>query len=1549
MRKTIKVTVKYVPNILEEKGRVTKVLTFPYDGLTSLYDLLDDIKKGDVPDIPEKALKKHKVIVNGRVIEKGDWKKTQLRNFDEVILTPEVKEVITMAVVGGLVGWGVGAGMGLAGMALFNAIMLGFSLGGVIGGFLFAPNFSIDANFETPTYSWNGQSSYVAPGDPLPIVYGQLRVPIRIVNSYVGNEMQYDQSWDSVTPTNQVNSGLVNSFRMTGSKLKLFLNPMIAIPQAGASIFSYFIATVVDRLGVLTPANPQNENIRKLKYVSPSSTFTLLQRPRFLGYEIEYKKAGDSTWTSAGMYFPTLNIWIFIPVINTIMMVTGTVDWSIVNPFLIEFPEHGTYDVRMTLGGLNVDSIPVSAKYWLRVEGYESTPSQTKGDNSYLNVLGVVSEGEVDQLDISTIEIDGNPISNYDSSTLSIYTRLGTANQDVINGFRETHTYQSLAYNLRKQYSTATQTTTGSAVEGFVTTFTFAGLYHVQNDGDMVSDSVTFSVEWKLHSASTWESEEVTISAKQQSQFTKQFRKENLSPGQYDVRITRLSVEPSFTHITNMMWTQLDEFVYADIKYPYTALVGIRILATDKLSGSMPNITILARGRKVLQPKILDSDSVELGYDEYYYDAVEECYKAFKTYTLLDESNSAVSTLDTSYQLKKTLTIPLASFTDPYYTIHFSSSSYPANIGDTKVEVYLDAVLKETHTHSVLNADIEGTVADLGAGTNVVFKLYIKSSNGTTTAYNEDFFITMQSKSSVATWDGATWVTKWTANPIWIMYDLFRTDRPGISDYINGEIYTSNLEDEAKYCDTLIPVEQGSDTFEKRFRMDVCIDAQQRAADLLKSLASTFRAYIFTYGGQIKLIIDREGDVVQKFTMGNIRTKNGKSTFKSTFASLKSTPNMLEVQYFKNGERDVVIFEDSASLAAGDPIRKQSLNLMLGVTRTSQALRMAKYYLYLAKYCARAVSFGSSLEAITASCGDVISIQHDVTGWGYGGRCATGSTTTVIKLDGTVILAAGTTYEIIIQFADDTIERRDISTGAGSYTQVTASSAFSQTPAKYDKWEIVTKTLGEKKFRVIDISRDDREDIDITALEYNESIYDDITGIVLPTPNYSLLRKSAPVSDLVLSEDRVIMKDGTISNAIAVYFNKPTYAINYGHANIYLSTDSGVTWELRGQTKNNFFLIQGGIAVGTTYTVGVASVTKYGEEISENLWESADLYFEGKLVEPEDVTAFIVALTNDRLEFSWDAVSDTDIDYYEIRRGYNWDTGTQIARTKQTQFVLFNFPYGTQNYFIKARDTSGNYSLNSDMAIINITSVPGLMKLFDRNDPMTAGTLIGSLTWEWNEMYSDRFRKCALITTQNLWDDSSVWDDGTSTWDYPVSLSAGYYTLPVEDIGLEASAVITLTIDSSADSNDATYTVEERHSTDNITWTSWTELGTGSLTFRYIQLRVKLVTTDENKNIRLFNISYFISQKKITEHFANQSISSSGTTINFTSTFHTNELAVNITPVNSAYKGYATNITKTSCKVYLTKDVFELDGNGDLMPSESVAVSGTASIVVAGF
>lgn len=82
-------------------------------------------------------------------------------------------------------------------------------------------------------------------------------------------------------------------------------------------------------------------------------------------------------------------------------------------------------------------------------------------------------------------------------------------------------------------------------------------------------------------------SEYVTATAARQAVLRYNWRMDNMQPGRYDIRVTRLTADQSNSRYGDDLYlSAIREINYDDFEYPYEPLVAIRGLATDALSGS---------------------------------------------------------------------------------------------------------------------------------------------------------------------------------------------------------------------------------------------------------------------------------------------------------------------------------------------------------------------------------------------------------------------------------------------------------------------------------------------------------------------------------------------------------------------------------------------------------------------------------------------------------------------------------------------------------------------------------------------------------------------------------------------------------------------------------------------------------------------------------------------------------------------------------------------------------------------------------------------------
>lgn len=253
----------------------------------------------------------------------------------------------------------------------------------------------------------------------------------------------------------------------------------------------------------------------------------------------------------------------------------------------------------------------------------------TDGDKNYLNTLIALSEGEIES--ISEIQINDNDSANFDG--IDTVTRMGTNSQTAIPDFGDLHNLVDVSVNLNTASATHTYNTADSDVEAFEVHLLFPNGLFQQNteNGSINSYTVSVKIEYKLHSSGTWiELGTFDINERSRSAVRRIYRKDGLTAGAYDIRLTRMSAVSDFDHTGDMTWRYLDEIKTDDLIYPNTALLGIKLLATDQLSGGLPNITSLVKGRKVSVPDIrVTMGGAAVAWDDYYFKPSDSTWRRF--------------------------------------------------------------------------------------------------------------------------------------------------------------------------------------------------------------------------------------------------------------------------------------------------------------------------------------------------------------------------------------------------------------------------------------------------------------------------------------------------------------------------------------------------------------------------------------------------------------------------------------------------------------------------------------------------------------------------------------------------------------------------------------------------------------------------------------------------------------------------------------------------------------------------------------------------------
>ncbi|MEW5832137.1 MAG: phage tail protein [Campylobacterota bacterium] len=257
---------------------------------------------------------------------------------------------------------------------------------------------------------------------------------------------------------------------------------------------------------------------------------------------------------------------------------------------------------------------------------------ETSGNKQYLNVLYALNDGEI--ASVSDIYINGNPIGFY--SEVSYDVRLGTNNQSLIPSFDNTRVDTSVGSKLGT--SETIRRTSYNNVSAFtVVVAAPAGMYYANNTGGLDYVKVELDIKYRMVGSSAWISltqyspvyetqvvwdealgeyvetnvltgyaSNTVVCGASTSPLRSTFSVDNLPQGQYEISVKRISTESTSSRMQDKVFFEsFTEVIYDDFTYPNTALLSIRALATDQLSGSMPTIScVVNRGANTSNPSV---------------------------------------------------------------------------------------------------------------------------------------------------------------------------------------------------------------------------------------------------------------------------------------------------------------------------------------------------------------------------------------------------------------------------------------------------------------------------------------------------------------------------------------------------------------------------------------------------------------------------------------------------------------------------------------------------------------------------------------------------------------------------------------------------------------------------------------------------------------------------------------------------------------------------------------------------------------------------------
>lgn len=222
-------------------------------------------------------------------------------------------------------------------------------------------------------------------------------------------------------------------------------------------------------------------------------------------------------------------------------------------------------------GGGNSARVPVEAKDSLR-------------SKAFAKVIDAISEGEIGGLvdGLKSVYLDGTPIQNADDSYnftgVEMEARTGTQSQGYIPGFAAVESTTAVGVEVSAA-SSVTHQITNANVNAMRVTIGIPQLTEQNTkNGDLNGSTVEIAIDLQSNGGGFAEVLTDTITGKSTTRYQRSYRVELTGSGPWDVRVRRLTADSTSVAIMNeTWWDTYTEIIDAKLRYPNTALVGLKI------------------------------------------------------------------------------------------------------------------------------------------------------------------------------------------------------------------------------------------------------------------------------------------------------------------------------------------------------------------------------------------------------------------------------------------------------------------------------------------------------------------------------------------------------------------------------------------------------------------------------------------------------------------------------------------------------------------------------------------------------------------------------------------------------------------------------------------------------------------------------------------------------------------------------------------------------------------------------------------------------------
>ncbi|MCV0384901.1 MAG: hypothetical protein K5821_00485 [Nitrobacter sp.] len=242
-----------------------------------------------------------------------------------------------------------------------------------------------------------------------------------------------------------------------------------------------------------------------------------------------------------------------------------------------------------------------------------STPAEapdTLQSRSTVRIIDLLSEGEVEGAvgGLQGVYFDNTPVQNADGSFnfsgLSIAARPGTPDQPSLPGFPAVESVFAVGTEI-KNIAPVVRAIANPDADAALVTVRLNGLQSVDTStGNIGPTSVRLAIDVQINGGQWFEVSPAgcLFSGKTTSAYQRSFRLERPAPGDWSIRLRRITADNSSSTLTNQtFWDSVTEIEDYRLQYPHSALIGYQVDA-QAFGGNVPKRLVRLRGLKIRIP-----------------------------------------------------------------------------------------------------------------------------------------------------------------------------------------------------------------------------------------------------------------------------------------------------------------------------------------------------------------------------------------------------------------------------------------------------------------------------------------------------------------------------------------------------------------------------------------------------------------------------------------------------------------------------------------------------------------------------------------------------------------------------------------------------------------------------------------------------------------------------------------------------------------------------------------------------------------------------------